>query len=217
MERRPGYRLVLIAVLCLLAPACRRPLPTPTPAPPPFAPAASPTPCLAPAPRQIWLPATTQDFATLAAAQAVVPFPILTPAGWERLPPLQIAMFTETENGELNLSLLYPDWQPTAGGPTLGMTLDFSRSSGSLLDYLARGLVNACYQQPVAVRGTTGLAFWDAGDGKSNAGVLIWQEGGLKISLWLTGRDAQPSAESPHLFDDLLLRLAASLQPAGAE
>ena len=95
------------------------------------------------------------------------------------------------------------------------MSLEFSQSAWSPLEYLSQGLVNACFRRPVEVRQTTGFTFWDAGAGKSGAGVLIWQTGDLKVSIWLLGQDVQPLEEDPHPFDDLLLLLAESMQPAG--
>jgi hypothetical protein len=155
----------------------------------------------------------TQELSDLATAQTLVPFTIKVPRDWETMPSVERITFTESDNGERNLSLTYQAWKPSSEWSTVEMDIEFAQSNQSIVEYLQAGLVNACAFTPVELRNGQGFTFWDAGVGKSNAAVVIWQEGDLKFSIWLYGRETMPTENNPHPFDRLLLRLADSMKP----
>ncbi len=157
--------------------------------------------------------ATSHAFPDLAMAQAAVPFTLTLPAGWENPPIVQRIDYTESENGERYLSVFYEPWKPGGDWPTMDMEIMFAQSQQTITEYLQAGLVNACAYTPVSLRSGPGFTFWDAGPGKSSAAVLIWQEGEVKISIWLNGQGSAPTDADPHPWDKLLQQIADSLKP----
>jgi hypothetical protein len=218
--------LLLLITLCLaLLAACSLPAPTGTPPPRPTAPPPpvptpalpqtvppAPTQCLEPNPPRTLVVGHSQELPDLRAAQAAAPFTVTAPAGWATPPALDRIIFTEADNGERNLSVTYQTWKPSSEWPRMDMEIIFAQSKQSIVEYLQAGLVNACALMPVSLRQGSGFTFWDAGMGKSNAAVLIWQERDLKISIWLIGQGAAPTADNPHPWDKLLLEIADSMK-----
>ncbi len=94
------------------------------------------------------------------------------------------------------------------------ITLYYNQSEETILEYLAARLVNACVLQEVQVSGHAGYTLWDAGMGGEPA-VLIWQDGDLKVSIWVELGDVHPRADNPHVLDDLLRQMADSMRPVG--
>jgi hypothetical protein len=66
----------------------------------------------------------------------------------------------------------------------------------------------------VQVSGHVGYTLWAAGSGGEPA-VLIWQAGDPKVSIWVELGDIHPSADKPHVLDDLLRPMADSMRPVG--
>ena len=211
--------LFLTACLTLLT-ACSVPATTPTPPLPPFPTPVAPqtvlpasTPCLEPNPQQTLAVGQSRELPDLPAAQAAVPFTVTAPAGWETAPVLVGIILTEADNGDRNLSLTYRPWKPSGEWPVVYMEIMFAQTRQSIVEYLQAGLVNACVLTPVSLRQGQGYTFWDAGEGKSNAAVLIWQEGDLKTSIWLIGKGVTPTDANPHPWDKLLFEVAESMKP----
>jgi hypothetical protein len=206
--------LLFVPVVVLLI-GCSQPIPGVLPTSPslPTTPSADPTPCLKPDPRDPFVSGKTKMFADLMSAQRVVPFPIEVPTGWENEPEIFGISYTQADNGERHLYLLYRPWKPSEEWPIVEMTIQFGQSSLSMVETLQDGLVNACAMTAVKVGDAQGFTFWDAGVGKSNAAALIWQRDDFKISIWLTSDEGGPTESEPHPLDTLLLQLAQSLKP----
>jgi hypothetical protein len=64
----------------------------------------------------------------------------------------------------------------------------------------------------VPVRGQTGYSYWISSGAAGNSAVLTWREGTVNFRISLSGDWPQPDANHPHGLDDLLLKIAGSLQ-----
>jgi hypothetical protein len=210
-----GARLGVAALgTTLLLLSCGQRLPTPYPSPMPrVAPLPSPerTRCLQP---REWRPPAGKnsgDTRDLAGLQHAVPFPLQVPTYLPRGFTLDWALYNEYADGTWDIAIYYArlpsDTQ--AGGL---ITLYYNQSEETILEYLAARLVNACALRDVQVSGHGGYTLWDAGTGGESA-VLIWQDGDLKVSIWVELGDVRPSAEVPHALDDVLLQIADSMRP----
>jgi hypothetical protein len=199
-------------LLLSCAPRLPTPYPSPTPrvAPPP---SPEPTRCLQ---AREWQPpagknsADTRDLPTL---QGAVPFPLQAPAYLPNGFTLDWAMYNEYVDGTWDIAIYYARLPSTTQAGGL-ITVYYNRSGETILEYLAARLANACGLREVTVGGHAGYTFWDAGSGGEPA-VVIWQDGDLKVSIWLELGDVHPTADNPHLLDDLLLQMANSMRPVG--
>jgi len=208
--------LPLLGVAALLL-SCASRLPTPYPSPtpevaPPLTPQA--TRCLQP---REWRPPAgrnSADTRDLAALQAAVPFPLQAPAYLPDGFALDRAMYNEYVDGTWDVAIYYARL-PTATRAGGLITVYHNRSAEIILEYLAARLANACALRDVTVGGHAGYTFWDAGTGGEPA-VIIWQDGDWKVSIWLEMGDVHPTADNPHILDDLLLQIAGSLRPVGS-
>jgi hypothetical protein len=215
LRKSLGALLLGITVLLL---SCGQRLPTPYPSPTPrVAPPPSPesTRCLQP---REWRPSAGKnsgDTRDLTGLQQAVPFPLQAPTYLPDGFTLDRATYNEYVDGTWDVAIYYArlpnDTQ--AGGL---ITVYYNQSAETILEYLAARLVNACALQQVQVSGHAGYTLWDAGTGGEPA-VLIWQDGDLKVSIWVELGDVRPSADKPHILDDLLLQLAESMRPIGAQ
>jgi hypothetical protein len=161
------------AILLLLG--CRQRLPAPHPSPTPrVLPAPSPAPTRCPQPREWRPPAgkTSGDTRDLAELQRAVPFPLQAPSYLPDGFTLDRAMYNEYVDGTWDVAIYYARLPSDTRARGL-ITLYYSRSKETILEYLAGRPVNACALQKVQVRGHTGYALWDAGSSGEPA-VLIW-------------------------------------------
>jgi hypothetical protein len=86
----------------------------------------------------------TQELSDLATAQTLVPFTIEVPMGWEARPSIQRITFTESDEGERNLSLTYQTWKPSNEWPPVEMSIEFAQSKQSIVEYLQAGFECVC-------------------------------------------------------------------------
>jgi hypothetical protein len=64
----------------------------------------------------------------------------------------------------------------------------------------------------IQVRGQTGYSYWMPSGAAGNSAVLTWREGTVDIRISLSGDWPEPDTSHPHALDDLLLKIAGSLQ-----
>jgi DNA-binding CsgD family transcriptional regulator len=67
--------------------------------------------------------------------------------------------------------------------------------------------------QEVQVRGQSGFTYWEQSVAAGNSAHLAWREGGINYQLDLFGDWPAPNESNPHGLDNLLLKIAGSLQP----
>lgn len=215
LGRRIGPLLLGVAMLLL---SCAPRLPTPYPSPTPrVAPSPSPEPTRCLQPRD-WRPPAGKnggDTHNLPTLQQAVPFPLQAPTYLPDGFTLDRATYGEYVDGTWDVAIYYArlPGATQAGGL---ITVYHNRSAETILEYLAARLVNACGLREVTVGAHPGYTFWDAGSSGEPA-VVIWQDGDVKVSIWIELSDVHPTADNPHLLDDLLLQMAESMRPIGAQ
>jgi len=64
----------------------------------------------------------------------------------------------------------------------------------------------------VQVRGQTGYSYWTPLGAAGNSAVLFWREGMVDIRISLYGNWPVPDASHPHGLDDLMVKIAESMQ-----
>ena len=72
--------------------------------------------------------------------------------------------------------------------------------------------VTALDVREIQVRGQVGFSYWTPAAAMSNSAVLFWREDDVDIQITLTGNWPGPDESHPHELDDLLLKIAGSMQ-----
>jgi WD40 repeat protein len=161
------------------------------------------------------LPVQTQEFTDLSAAQKSVGFPLWLPAFIPDGLPFYKAWISDYADGSQIASVHYSEPGDPLDANLKRLDIQMTRTDQPLtLDSITHRVKTTAWDvREVRVRGQTGFTYWSPGVAMGNSAHLEWRQGSFNFSISLYGNWPQPDENHPHALDDLLLKIATSLQP----
>jgi hypothetical protein len=155
------------------------------------------------------------EFSDLTEAESAATFPLWLPAFIPDDLGFYRAWVSNYADGSENVRILYAKPGDTLRDPSRKMLDSQMTRTEEVVsrETITRQLkVNALDIREVQVRGQTGFAYWTQSGAGGNSSILTWREGTCNIRLSLFGDWPQPDEMNPHRLDDLLTKIAESLQ-----
>ena len=155
----------------------------------------------------------SSEFLTLKEAQKPSAFPLLLPTFIPENLPFYKGWVFDYADGSQTVRILYtvPGDQLYANQKAVDLRLTRTDLPVTLDSVTHQFRQAALDVREVRVRGQVGYSYWSPGVAAGNSPVLVWREGGLNIEITLFGAWPQPTGQSPHDLDGLLLNIAESL------
>ena len=159
-------------------------------------------------------PTQYMEFSNLGDLQKVAKFPIWLPAYIPDDLPFVKGWISDYANGSENIRLLYSKAGNLMDANQKSLDLQMTKTDEIVTsDSIARQFkMTALDIRPVQVRGQTGFTYWTQSSVAGNSAHLEWREGGLNFSISVFGAWPQPDESNPHGLDDVLIKIANSLQ-----
>ena len=160
------------------------------------------------------LPVQYLEFSDLSAAQKAARFPLRLPGSVPDDLPFYKAWISDYADRSENVRLFYQE----LGDPINANLKSLDIQTAETNQPLTLDSINHQFRETqldlrqVEVRGQDGYSYWIPSEAAGNSAVLIWREGTVDIRISLSGDWPQPDASHPHALDDLLLKIAGSLQ-----
>jgi hypothetical protein len=160
------------------------------------------------------LPAKYQEFSDLSAAQKAARFPLWLPGSIPDDLPFYKAWISDYADGSENIRVSYlePGDPLDANLKSLDIQMTETNQPLTLDSIMHQFRETPLDVREVQVRGQTGYSYWMPSGAAGNSAVLTWREGTVDIRISLSGDWPEPDASHPHALDDLLLKIAESLQ-----
>jgi hypothetical protein len=157
---------------------------------------------------------TSSEFASLSDLQKVTKFPIWLPTYLPNNLPFYKAWITNYANGDQNVRVLYSDPGNSLDANLKSLDIQMTMTDEAISrDSIAQQFkITALGLRDVQVRGQTGFTYWVQSGAAGNLAVLTWREGKINFSISLFGAWPQPDESNPHGLDDMLIKIAQSLQ-----
>ncbi len=154
------------------------------------------------------------EFSDLTEAEAAATFPLWIPAFIPDDLEFYRAWHSNYADGNENIRILYAEPGEPRDASRKMLDLQMTRTEEVISrETITRPLkVNALDIREVQVRGQTGFTYWTQSGAGGNSSILTWREGKFNIHLSLFGDWPQPDEMNPHRLDDLLVKIAESLQ-----
>lgn len=159
-------------------------------------------------------PTTSSEFSSLSDLQKVTKFPIWLPTYFPDNLPFYKAWINNYANGDQNVRVLYsePGNSPDANLKSLDIQMTLTNEIISSDSIAQQFKITALDIREVQVRGQTGFTYWARSGAAGNSAYLVWREGNINFSISLFGAWPQPDESNPHGLDDMLIKIAKSLQ-----
>ena len=160
------------------------------------------------------LPVQYLEFSDLSAAQKAARFPLRLPGSVPDDLPFYKAWISDYADRSENVRLFYQE----LGDPINANLKSLDIQTAETNQPLTLDSINHQFRETqldlrqVEVRGQDGYSYWIPSEAAGNSAVLIWREGTVDIRISLSGDWPQPDASHPHALEDLLLKIAGSLQ-----
>ncbi len=160
------------------------------------------------------LPTEYLEFSDLTEAEAAPTFPLWIPAFIPDDLEFYRAWHSNYADGSENIRILYAEPGEPRDASRKMLDLQMTRTEEVISrETITRQLkVNALDIREVQVRRQTGFAYLTQSGAGGNSSILTWREGTCNIRLSLFGDWPQPDEMNPHRLDDLLVKIAESLQ-----
>ena len=159
------------------------------------------------------LPTQYLEFSDLSAAQKAW-FPVGLPGSILDNLPFYKAWVSNYADGSENFRMLYMQPGDPLDANLKSVDIQMTRFNQPLsLDSITHQFKETPRDvREVQVRAQTGYSYWGSSGAGGNFAVLTWREGDVNFRIALSGNWPQPDASHPHALDDLLLKIADSLQ-----
>lgn len=210
--------ILIISILVACQPSKPQPVFTPsteaTLTPPPIPSLPSPAPAITGTATPPPLPVQYWEFSDLSAAQKAAGFPLWLPSSVPDGLPFYKAWISDYADGSENVRVVYSELGDPLDANLKGVDIQMTQTEKPLtLDSITHQFkVTAWDVREVQVRGQTGYSYWEPGGAAGNSAHLDWREGMVNFSISLYGNWPGPDESHPHALDDLLLKIAGSLQ-----
>jgi len=212
------FPIIVISLLVACQPSKAQPVFTPSAVamltPPPIPPVTSSTVALTGTATPPLLPAQYLEFSDLSAAQKAARFPLLLPGSVPNDLPFYKVWISDYADGSENVRLFYQESGDPLDANLKSLDIQMAETNQPLtLDSITHQFKETPLDvREVQVRGQTGYSYWIPSGAAGNSAVLTWREGTVDIRISLSGDWPEPDASHPHALDDLLLKIAGSLQ-----
>jgi len=212
------FPIIVISLLVACQPSKLQPVFAPsteaTFTPPPIPPVTTSTLALAGSATPPPLPVQSLTFSDLSAAQKAARFPLWLPGSIPDDLPFYKAWVSDYADGSENIRVSYlePGDPLDANLKSLDIQMTETNQPLTLDSIMHQFRETPLDVREVPVRGQTGYSYWMPSGAAGNSAVLTWREGMVDIRISLSGDWPKPDASHPHALDDLLLKIAGSLQ-----
>jgi hypothetical protein len=160
------------------------------------------------------MPAQYLEFSNLSSAQKAAKFSIWLPSPIPDNLPFYKAWISDYADGRENVRVVYLESGDPLDSNLKSLDIQMTETNQPLtLDSITHQFRETALDiREVQVRGQGGYSYWTPSAAAGNSAVLTWREGKVNIQISLSGDWPQPDASHPHALDDLLLKIAGSLQ-----
>ena len=160
------------------------------------------------------LPVQYLEFSDLSAAQKAAKFPLWLPGSIPDDLPFYKAWISDYADGSENVRLFYQEPGAPLDANLKSLDIQMTETNQLLtLDSITHQFKETALDvREVQVRGQTGYTYWIQSGAAGNSAILTWREGTVDIRISLSGDWPEPDASHPHTLDDLLLKIAGTLQ-----
>ena len=159
------------------------------------------------------LPTRYLEFSDLSAAQKAW-FPVGLPNSVPDDLPFYKAWISDYADGSQNIQFVYMQPGEPLDANLKSIDIQMTRFNQPLsLDSILHQIKETPQDvREVQVRGLSGYSYWISSGAAGNSAVLTWREEDVNFRISLSGNWPPPDASHPHALDDLLLKIAGSLQ-----
>ena len=161
-------------------------------------------------------PVPTQylEFSDLITAQQATWFPVGLPGSVPEDLPFYKAWISDYADGSENIRVVYMALGDPLDASLKSIDLQMTRTNQPIsLDSIALLFKETPQDvREIPVRGQTGYSYWISSGAAGNSVVLTWREEDVNFRISLSGNWPAPDTSHPHALDDLLLKIAGSLQ-----
>jgi hypothetical protein len=160
------------------------------------------------------LPTQYLEFSDLRDAQKATWFPVGLPVSIPEDLPFYKAWISDYADGSENIRVVYTEPGDPLDANLKSIDIQMTKTNQNItLDSITHQFKETPQDvREVPVRGQTGYSYWISSGAAGNSAVLTWREGTVNFRISLSGDWPQPDANHPHGLDDLLLKIAGSLQ-----
>lgn len=154
------------------------------------------------------------EFSNLSDLQKVSKFPIWLPGYIPDDLPFVKGWISDYANGSGNVRLLFSQAGNIMDANLKSLDIQMAKTDEIVSgDSIAQQFkMTALDIRTVQVRGQTGFTYWTQSVTVGNSAHLDWREEGINFSISVFGAWPQPDESNPHGLDDVLIKIARSLQ-----
>ncbi|HVM71451.1 MAG TPA: hypothetical protein VMT91_06805 [Anaerolineales bacterium] len=160
------------------------------------------------------LPTQYLEFSDLSAAQKAAWFPVGLPDSLPDNLPFYKAWISDYEDGSQNIRVVYMELGDPLDANLKSIDIQMTKTNQPItLDSILHQFKGTAQDvRTVQVRGQEGFSYWTPSAAAGNSAVLTWREGSVNFRISLSGNWPAPDESHPYVLDELLLKIAESLQ-----